>query len=175
MLFANEETTKKTNSSDEMEMEGKGRSPKAIRDLTQRQHFASTLSMPEWMVEIPEDLATEWLVKPRPEGRRYILSARNGKTYIRSMNGYSKLVDSNLPGSAYVCSLHFTSRRSKRGNCVLDVIISEDHIVYVMDIIYFNNINYDDAEAETRFFTISCRVGNEIKSIVRKVIFIIHV
>lgn len=100
MLFANEETTKKTNSSDEMEIEGKGRSPKAIRDLTQRQHFASTLSMPEWMVEIPEDLATEWLVKPRPEGRRYILSARNGKTYIRSMNGYSKLVDSNLPGSA---------------------------------------------------------------------------
>ena len=78
----------------------KGRNPKSIRDLTVRQRFSSTLSMPEWMVEVPEDLASEWIIMPRPEGKRFILSAKNGKTYIRSVNGYSKLVESNLPGSA---------------------------------------------------------------------------
>ena len=114
--------------------------------------------MPEWMVEIPEDLASEWIIMPRPEGKRFILSAKNGKTYIRSVNGYSKLIDSNLPGSAYIISFIFTFRKCKRGNCVLDIIVSEDDIIYVMDILFFNDMNYSTSEAETRFFTIFCKV-----------------
>ena len=114
--------------------------------------------MPEWMVEIPEDLASEWIIMPRPEGKRFILSAKNGKTYIRSVNGYSKLVDSNLPGSAYIISFVFTFRKCKRGNCVLDIIVGEDDIIYVMDILFFNDMNYSTSEAETCFFTIFCKV-----------------
>ena len=41
---------------------------------------------------------------------------------------------------------------------MLDIIVSEDDIIYVMDILFFNDMNYSNSEAETRFFTIFCKV-----------------
>ena len=77
------------------------RKPEALKDLERRRRFSSTLCLPEWMIEIPPDLNANWLVMPRPEGKRYILSSKRGKTILRSVNGYSKVVKSNLPGSVY--------------------------------------------------------------------------
>ena len=63
--------------------------------------------------------------------------------------------------SAWWCvGLHpFLFRRgSYRGNSVLDVILT-DNCVYVMDILYFNNVDYGESEAESRLFTLHSRVA----------------
>lgn len=83
------------------ETNGKKRKPEALKDLERRRRFSSTLCLPEWMIEIPADLNTNWLIMPRPEGKRYIISSKRGKTILRAINGYSKVIKSNLPGSMY--------------------------------------------------------------------------
>ena len=134
------------------------RKPEALKDLERRRRFSSTLCLPEWMIEIPPDLNTNWLVMPRPEGKRYILSSKRGKTILRSINGYSKVVKSNLPGSVYRCRRMMMIRLNYRGNCVFDVILS-DNSVFVMDVIYFNNVDYGESEADSRLFTVTSRVA----------------
>ena len=55
---------------------------------TRRQSLWSRqLMIPEWMVEIPPDLGTEWLVMPRPEGDRCLVVAERGRTISRKQNG----------------------------------------------------------------------------------------
>ena len=49
------------------------------------------------------------------------------------------------------------NRLNYRGNCVFDVILS-DNSVFVMDAIYFNNVDYSESEAESRLFTVTSRV-----------------
>lgn len=48
-------------------------------------------------------------------------------------------------------------RLNYRGNCVLDVILGEKS-VFVMDVIYFNNVDYGESEADSRLFTVTSRV-----------------
>ena len=49
------------------------------------------------------------------------------------------------------------NRLNYRGNCVFDVILS-DNSVFVMDVIYFNNVDYSESEAESRLLTVTSRV-----------------
>ena len=49
------------------------------------------------------------------------------------------------------------NRLNYRGNCVFDVILS-DNSVFVMDVIYFNNVDYSESEAESCLFTVTSRV-----------------
>ena len=133
------------------------RKPEALKDLERRRRFSTSLCLPEWMIEIPPDLNTNWLVMPRPEGKRYILSSKRGRTVLRSVNGYSKVVKSNLPGSVYKYRIMMMISLNYRGNCVLDVILGEKS-VFVMDVIYFNNVDYGESEADSRFFTVTSRV-----------------
>ncbi len=54
--------------------------------------------MPEWMTEVPSDLKDNWVFVPKPDGKRYILSSKNGKSTLRSIYGYATDVKTNLPG-----------------------------------------------------------------------------
>ena len=80
----------------------KGRKPEALKDWKRRRDFSATLCVPEWMVEIPSNLEADWLLIPRPEGKRFILTSKRGKTTLRSLNGYAKHIKSNLPGSMWM-------------------------------------------------------------------------
>lgn len=80
----------------------RGRKPEAIKDWKRRREFSATLCVPEWMVEIPSNLEADWLLIPRPEGKRFILTSKRGKTTLRSLNGYAKHAKSNLPGSMWI-------------------------------------------------------------------------
>lgn len=77
------------------------RKTEALKDLVRRCKFSQTLCIPEWMVEIPTDLQDNWLCIPRPDGKRFIISSKKGKTVLYSLNGYTKVVKSNLPGGLY--------------------------------------------------------------------------
>ncbi|CBK21664.2 uncharacterized protein [Blastocystis hominis] len=126
------------------------RKEEAVRDQNRRRQFCQTLCIPEWMVEVPNDLARNWIVMPRPEGHRYLVSCKRGKASIRSLSGYTKNIKTNLPGG----QMNFS------GNCILDVIIA-DTCVYAMDILVFNSTEYSESEAESRLFTLHSRLSEE--------------
>lgn len=133
------------------------RKKEALKDLAKRIQFSQTLCIPEWMIEIPDDLKENWVCIPRPDGKRFILSSKRGKTVLYNLSGYSKVVKSNLPGGSFYCFSYLITRLNFRGNCVLDVIQGE-HCFYVMDVLSYNNTNYEDSEAESRLFIVSSRV-----------------
>ena len=134
------------------------RKEEAVRDQNRRRQFCQTLCIPEWMVEVPNDLATNWIVMPRPEGHRYLVSCKRGKASIRSLSGYTKNIKTNLPGGQYASlSQSVKNRMNFAGNCILDVIIA-DTCVYAMDILVFNSTEYAESEAESRLFTLHSRV-----------------
>jgi len=63
-----------------------------------RHYWASQLMSPEWLIEIPPDLATEWYVLPRPEGQRCTVLASKGRTISRLRNGIIfEIFQSGLP------------------------------------------------------------------------------
>ena len=76
------------------------RKQEALKNFEKRVLFSKSLCIPEWMIEIPNDLKTNWICIPRPDGKRYILSSKKGKTTLFGINGYSKCVKSNLPGGS---------------------------------------------------------------------------
>jgi snurportin-1 len=43
--------------------------------------------IPEWLLAVPVDLAASYYVLPRPEGKRALVVACNGKTVSRLRNG----------------------------------------------------------------------------------------
>lgn len=140
------------------------RKEEAVRDQNRRRQFCQTLCIPEWMVEIPNDLATNWIVMPRPEGHRYLVSCKRGKASIRSLSGYTKNIKTNLPGGQYASlSWRVKNRMNFSGNCILDVIIA-DMCVYAMDILVFNSTEYSESEAESRLFTLHSRVFDPCSS-----------
>ena len=83
---------------DEAAKKDEKRRAQAIKDQMKRRQFSQTLCMPEWMTEVPSDLRTNWICIPKPDGKRYILSSKNGKTTLRTIYGYAQNVKTNLPG-----------------------------------------------------------------------------
>ena len=61
------------------------RGTRSVRGL-----WASQLMAPEWLVEIPDDLARNWYVMSRPEGQRCLVIASHGTTMVRSRTGHLK-------------------------------------------------------------------------------------
>ena len=78
-LLQSEQQTEKEEEYDE---EYRRPSPQAIRE-----QWASHFMSPEWLVEIPSNLATDWFVLPRPEGQRCLVISSRGQTVSRLRNG----------------------------------------------------------------------------------------
>eukprot|EP00793_Prasinoderma_coloniale_P006325 PRCOL_00001155-RA len=61
--------------------------------------YAAQLMSPEWLLSVPFDLASAWIVSPRPEGRRMLLVAAGGTTIARTRVGKATLRHASaLPG-----------------------------------------------------------------------------
>lgn len=45
------------------------------------------VALPEWLIDIPSNLADKWLVLPRPDGKRVFVVASAGRTVVRSRDG----------------------------------------------------------------------------------------
>eukprot|EP00927_Polykrikos_kofoidii_P051079 TRINITY_DN44896_c0_g1_i1.p1 TRINITY_DN44896_c0_g1~~TRINITY_DN44896_c0_g1_i1.p1 ORF type:complete len:489 (+),score=81.69 TRINITY_DN44896_c0_g1_i1:153-1619(+) len=70
-----------------------------LRRLHRTCFFARQMQMPDWMTEVPTDLATSWLLLLKPEGDRCLLLSDGGKVQILRKNGqlHEKYHDSRLP------------------------------------------------------------------------------
>ena len=114
---------------------------------------------PEWLVDVPPDLARAWCVLPRPEGRRALVVASRGSTAARSAKtgGVSRRFASALPGG---------SRAARRGGgeggfCILDCVFHEpDATYYVLDTLAWNGVSLYDCAAEMRAAWTHAKLGH---------------
>lgn len=80
----------------------------------------------DWTLDAPPDLASAWLVLPRPEGRRVLVTAARGKTVVRSQTGYVvSRFESPLPGGG---------PGSRAPPSLLDCIWADDGTFWILDV-----------------------------------------
>eukprot|EP01138_Halocafeteria_seosinensis_P011542 gb/GECG01011790.1/.p1 GENE.gb/GECG01011790.1/~~gb/GECG01011790.1/.p1 ORF type:complete len:441 (+),score=34.29 gb/GECG01011790.1/:1-1323(+) len=84
---------------------GPTRKKPAHNNLVKRKAFVSHMSLPEWLIEVPQDLDGSgsleegWIVIPRPEGTHATLVAANSRTTIRDKHGLRLYIGTlNIPG-----------------------------------------------------------------------------
>jgi snurportin-1 len=104
---------------------------------------------PEWLVDVPPDLASSWFVMPRPEGDRCLVIAARGETTARLRNGRVKAVfPSQLPGGC-----RSKTGDGKEGFSILDcVFCSVSKVYFVMDTLCWNGHAVSDSDTEFRLF-----------------------
>ncbi len=49
--------------------------------------YANILTIPDYMLDVPQDLRMNWMIMPRPEGIRCLVLTCNGMTISRKRNG----------------------------------------------------------------------------------------
>lgn len=133
---------------DEMEWEARPRKPpRAYKDQ---------LMLSEWLVEIPSDISTEWLLKLCPVGKRSLVVASMGRTRAYTKSGYMvNTFPSDIPGG------NKKQRVNSSGNqySILDCIYNEmDKTYYVLDVMCWNSHPLFDSETEFRFYWLDSKV-----------------
>ncbi|CAI7919332.1 unnamed protein product [Closterium sp. NIES-53] len=87
-----------------------------------REWYAQQLMLPEWMVDVPPRLASDWFVMPRPDGRRCLVVSANGTTVSRLRNGrILHRFPSHLPNGARAPGI----AAGAHVYCILDCIFHE--------------------------------------------------
>lgn len=122
-----------------------------------REQWAKQLMRPEWLIDLPHDLRSQWIVLPRPEGRRCLLVAAGGSTTARSRSGIQfARFPSALPGGS----------RHTQGTgdtfCILDAIYhAENSTYYVMDLMCWKGYPLYNCNAEFRMFWMTSKLVEE--------------
>lgn len=75
-----------------------------LRRLHRTLFFARQLQVPDWLLQVPEDLTDDWLLLVRPAGDRCLLLSDSGRVEVRRKNGYvlERFQDSRLPSGLTV-------------------------------------------------------------------------
>ncbi|CAI5483887.1 unnamed protein product [Closterium sp. Yama58-4] len=115
-----------------------------------REWYAQQLMLPEWMVDVPPRLASDWFVMPRPDGRRCLVVSANGTTVSRLRNGrIHHRFPSHLPNGARAPGIAAGSHVY----CILDCIFHEPNSTYyVLDVMAWRGYSLYDCTAEFRLF-----------------------
>ncbi|KNC83341.1 hypothetical protein SARC_04411 [Sphaeroforma arctica JP610] len=115
--------------------------------------YKDQLMVSEWMVEKPEDFATEWLMKTCPIGKRCMVVSSQGQTRAFCRNGYCiERFDSALPGGRSI-------GRGAQEYCILDCILDEqERTFHVLDVMCWKGQPLYDSDTEFRFFWIQIKL-----------------
>ncbi|GIL69575.1 hypothetical protein Vretifemale_497 [Volvox reticuliferus] len=131
------------------------------------QRYGSELMQPEWMTDIPGDLATNWLVMPRPEGMRCLLVTSRGRTVSWLRNGaplhrfYSTLPGGS-PATTAGCGGSAAAAASSGDYCLLDCIFHPpNNTYYVQDLLCWRGYALYDTAAEFRTFWLFSKFQEE--------------
>nr|TKW12884.1 hypothetical protein SEVIR_5G064700v2 [Setaria viridis]TKW12887.1 hypothetical protein SEVIR_5G064700v2 [Setaria viridis] len=126
-----------------------------LRGSEARRWFARQIMLPEWMVDAPPHLASDWHVFARPSGKRCLVVSSNGMTISRARNGsILHRFPSALPNG---------SKRDISGPAssysILDCIFHEpDQTYYIIDMICWRGYSLYDCTAEFRFFWVNSKL-----------------
>lgn len=128
-----------------------------LKGARARQWFAHQLMLPEWMIDIPPRLKSEWYVLPRPAGKRCLVVSSNGTTVSRLRNGrILHCFPSALPNGARTKSVSGPGQMF----CILDCIFHEaDQSYYVIDMICWRGYSLYDCSVEFRFFWLNSKLA----------------
>ncbi|EPS59014.1 hypothetical protein M569_15797, partial [Genlisea aurea] len=150
----------------EIELESQAEEPAAqcfdvrqaarLRGPEARRWFAKQLMLPEWMIDVPDKLATDWYVCARPAGKRCFVVSSNGITVSRLRNGsLLHRFPSALPNGARTNN-HMGTGQSY---CILDCIFHEpDQTYYVIDMVCWGGMSFYECTAEFRFFWLNSKL-----------------
>lgn len=119
--------------------------------------YKNQLMLSEWMVDVPEDLATEWIMVVCPVGKRSMVVAARGTTVAYSRSGYClNCFPSYLPGG---------NRRVD--NClgdstIVDCVFDEPaQTYYVLDVMCWRSHPVCDSEAQFRRYWLQTKLHEE--------------
>ena len=123
-----------------------------VKKYKVRQRFKNQLMESEWLVEIPQDFATNWSMVPVPEGRRCFLVAGYGTTSHYSRSGhFINSFPSLLPGGC--------RRKDRDAITFLDCIyVQIEATYYILDVMIWRNHSFYDCDTECRFFMLKSKI-----------------
>uniref|UniRef100_A0A667WVW1 Snurportin-1 n=1 Tax=Myripristis murdjan TaxID=586833 RepID=A0A667WVW1_9TELE len=117
-------------------------------------HYANQLMLSEWLVDVPADLDTDWLMVVCPVGKRSLIVASRGSTAAYTKSGYCvNRFPSLLPGG--------NRHNSAMGKdyTILDCIYSEvDRTYYILDVMCWRGHPVYDCPTEFRFYWLQSKV-----------------
>lgn len=122
--------------------------------------YKNRLMLSEWLVDVPEDFAENWITVPCPVAKRCLVVSSKGSTKSYARNGYRiAMFSSLLPGGS-------KSSDGKHSDfCLLDCVFSEVHrTYYILDLLCWKSHPVCDSEAEFRFYWLDEKL-NEIPQI----------
>lgn len=137
--------------------EGSGSNKKKSKKKKVANPYKNQLMLSEWMVDVPEDLTTEWIMVVCPVGKRSMVIAARGTTVAYSRSGYClNCFPSYLPGG---------NRRVD--NClgdstIVDCVYDEpSQIYYVLDVMCWRSHPVCDSEAQFRRYWLQTKLHEE--------------
>lgn len=138
------------------------RRPRRPRRRPQVDLYATDLTVPEWMVGVPDDLASQWYVVPRPQGKRCLVVAHAGKVTARIRNGTRlEKFASNIPGGGG--SIGESSGNYTILDCILHKGPAGSHrrlwTYYVVDCMCWNGHAVYDCTTEFRLFWLQSKLS----------------
>ncbi|GAB6019023.1 hypothetical protein CHUAL_013996 [Chamberlinius hualienensis] len=112
--------------------------------------YRNQLMMSEWFIEIPNDLASEWLFVMCPVGKRCLVVASKGKTIAYTKSGYRvNTFPSNLPGGNRHHHQNFSSGHYTILDCIFNI---DSKAFYILDVLCWKGHPVIDSETEFRFY-----------------------
>uniref|UniRef100_A0A674N5I8 Snurportin-1 n=1 Tax=Takifugu rubripes TaxID=31033 RepID=A0A674N5I8_TAKRU len=117
-------------------------------------HYANQLMLSEWLVDVPAELDTDWLMVVCPVGKRSLIVASKGSTAAYTKSGYCvNRFPSLLPGG--------NRHNSAMGKdyTILDCIYSEvDRTFYILDVMCWRGHPVYDCATDFRFYWLQSKV-----------------
>ncbi|KAL6474637.1 hypothetical protein MHYP_G00181980, partial [Metynnis hypsauchen] len=142
----------KTQKSQQDEAEDEGMEIEQRKKLPR--HYANQLMLSEWLVDVPVDLGSDWLLVVCPVGKRALIVASKGSTASYTKSGYCvNRFPSLLPGG--------NRHNSAMGKdyTILDCIYSEvNRTYYILDVMCWRGHPVYDCPTEFRFYWLQSKV-----------------
>ncbi|XP_077425600.1 snurportin-1 [Vanacampus margaritifer] len=117
-------------------------------------HYANQLMLSEWLVDVPAELDSDWLMVVCPVGKRSLIIASKGSTAAYTKSGYCvNRFPSLLPGG--------NRHNSAMGKdyTILDCIYSElDRTFYILDVMCWRGHPVYDCPTDFRFYWLQSKV-----------------
>ncbi|XP_002130907.2 snurportin-1 [Ciona intestinalis] len=112
--------------------------------------YKDQLMLSEWLVEVPDDFESDWLMVVCPLGKRNLVVASRGRTVCYSKSGFCiDTFASCLPGGSYSTNSGYT---------VLDCVYVEISKTFVvLDVMCWNSHPVYDSETDFRFFWLNSK------------------
>ncbi|KAE9416451.1 hypothetical protein Angca_003580, partial [Angiostrongylus cantonensis] len=116
----------------------------------QKSRYADVLMLSEWLVDIPEQLSSEWMMVPSPVGKRVLVVAAKGTTTAYNKGGKAVTqFRSRLPGG---------SVKSTKVYTILDCILDSKKTFYCLDVLAWNGMDMSANPFDFRQFMLSSRL-----------------